>query len=122
MLTAEQKAALDAEVDEFLASHGRGTKAYRDAKARQQARPKVVVEEGRIVREAAVQVSEADPNYRQGPRPGFVVINQEVLEREWRAARAAEEWNREEAAGVSGRALVSTFIRRGGTDDGAGEG
>jgi hypothetical protein len=88
---------LRAKIDAIEAKYG-APKEHRKAVERQQARPRVVVEEGRVVRDAEVQVSPADPNYRQGPRPGFVVINQEVLEREWRAARRAEEWNREDAA------------------------
>lgn len=98
MLTEEKKAELDAKLDAILARHGYGTRAYREAKRRQQERPKVVVEAGRFVREAEVQVSPSDPNYRQGPRPGFVVINQEALEREWHAARQAEAWDRKRRA------------------------
>jgi hypothetical protein len=97
-LTPGQKAKLGAELDAFLPARGYGTRAYREAQTRQAARPKVVAEEGRIVREAEVQVSPADPNWREGPRPGFVVIDQVALEREWRAARRAEEWNRQDAA------------------------
>jgi hypothetical protein len=79
----------DWELDAFLASHGYGTRAYRDAKARQSARPKVVAEAGKVVGEAEVRVSEADPNYRpQAPRPGFVTVNVEVAERMWLADRA----------------------------------
>lgn len=64
------------------------------------AKPRVVVEEGRVVAEAEVEVSPRDPNWREGLRPGFVTINQEWLEREWRAARAQEEWDRRRRAEI----------------------
>ena len=59
---------------------------------------KLVAEAGRVVAEAEVEVSPRDPNYREGPRPGFVTINVEAFEQQWRADRGAEEWNREDAA------------------------
>jgi hypothetical protein len=96
MLTAEEKAKLDAEFDAILAKHGYGTRAYRDAKARQAARPRVVVAGGEA--SAEVKVSPRDPNWREGPRPGFVVINMEALEREWHGARQREEWDRAQRA------------------------
>jgi hypothetical protein len=80
MLTAEQKAAIDADIAKIL---GRAPTA--------KPKPaKLVAEAGRVVAGAEVQVSPADPNYRPGPRPGFVTIDLDRVEREWFAARAAE--------------------------------
>jgi hypothetical protein len=52
---------------------------------------KLVAEEGKVVANAEVQVSPRDPNWREGPRPGFVTINTEVAERQWFADRAAAQ-------------------------------
>ena len=78
---------LRAKIDAIEAKYG-APKEHRRAVERQAARPKVVVAGGEVIAEAEVRVSEADPNYRAGPRPGFVTVNLEVAERMWLADRA----------------------------------
>jgi hypothetical protein len=92
-MEAAMSPELRAKIDAIEAKYG-APKEHRKAVERQQARPRVVVEAGKVVAEAEVEVSPRDPNWREGPRPGFVTIDLERVEREWRAARAEEEWDR----------------------------
>ena len=89
---------LRAKIDAIEAKYG-APKEHSRAVERQYTRPKVVVAGGEVVANATVQVSEADPNCREGPRPGFVTINMEAYERQWFADRAqaiADEAHRRE--------------------------
>jgi hypothetical protein len=79
---------LRAKIDAIEAKYG-APKEHRKAVERQQARPKVVVAGGEVVGSAEVEVSPRDPNWREGPRPGFVTVNLEAAERQWWADRAA---------------------------------
>jgi hypothetical protein len=65
-------------------------------------RLKVVVSESEVVRDAEVQVSPKDPNYRNADegvvrvrRPGFVTINMEVWEEQQRQKREDRRYRRE---------------------------
>jgi hypothetical protein len=80
MMTPEAKAKLFAELD---AEFGR----------RRLPKPKVVAEEGRIVRDVDVQVSPADYNFRGSGPQGFVRIDYAAYERQ--RAFAEEDARRE---------------------------
>jgi hypothetical protein len=76
---------LRAKIDAIEAKYGGGPKEYRQAVRAQAARPKVVVESGKVVAEAEVRVSEADPNWR--PK-GWVTVNLEAADRQFQANEA----------------------------------
>lgn len=87
-ITPEREAEIWAELD---AEFGTGPR---------QARPKVVVAEGRSVRDADVVVSRADPNWPQAEAgvvavrrsaERWVTINQAEAERQWAEREAARE-------------------------------